>query len=69
MNKKGDFMARVLVSLSPEFLETIDALAESEQRTRSEFIREALRNYMRRTRHMNLKKADNNASKLDELLD
>lgn len=62
-------MARVLVSLKPEFLETIDSLASSEQRTRSEFIREALRSYMRRTRHINASKANQAASKLDELLD
>ena len=40
---KDKFMARVLVSLSPDFLNTIDSLAEEEHRTRSELIREALR--------------------------
>ena len=69
MKEKGEKMARVLVSLSPDFLDTIDSLAESEHRTRSELIREALRTYMRRTRLVNQTKADNAASKLDELLD
>lgn len=62
-------MARVLVSLSPDFLNTIDTLAEEEHRTRSELIREALRTYMRRSKYINMAKADNNASKLDSLLD
>ena len=69
MKEKGEKMARELVSLSPDFLDTIDSLAESEHRTRSELIREALRTYMRRTRFVNQTKADNAASKLDELLD
>ena len=62
-------MARVLVSLSPYFLNTIDTLAEEEHRTRSELIREALRTYMRRSKYINTAKADNNASTLDSLLD
>jgi CopG family transcriptional regulator / antitoxin EndoAI len=41
-------MARVLISMKDEFLELIDELADSEQRTRSELIREALRMYIRR---------------------
>lgn len=62
-------MARVLVSLSPEFLDTIDSLAEEEHRTRSELIREALRAYMRRTNLINMAKANSDASLLDSLLD
>lgn len=61
-------MARVLISMSPDFLNKVDSLANSEQRTRSEFIREALRNYMRRNKRVNIEKAENTASKLDELL-
>jgi CopG family transcriptional regulator / antitoxin EndoAI len=41
-------MARVLISMKDEFLELIDEVADSEQRTRSELIREALRMYIRR---------------------
>lgn len=39
-------MARVLVSMPDKFLESIDYIAEGEQRTRSELIREALRRYI-----------------------
>ncbi|MEB3207209.1 MAG: ribbon-helix-helix domain-containing protein [Vampirovibrionales bacterium] len=38
---------RVLISLPEKFLEEIDELAGEEHRTRSELIREALRNYIR----------------------
>jgi CopG family transcriptional regulator / antitoxin EndoAI len=41
-------MARVLISMKDDFLKQIDDLANNEQRTRSELIREALRLYMRR---------------------
>ena len=61
-------MARVLISMSPEFLDKVDSLANSEQRTRSEYIREALRNYMRRNRGINLQKAQKTASELEELI-
>lgn len=40
-------MAKVLISMKEEFLEEIDKLADSEHRSRSELIREALRLYMR----------------------
>ena len=39
-------MARVLISMPEEFLSRIDQVAEGENRTRSELIREALRSYM-----------------------
>lgn len=42
-------MARVLISMKDEFLKRIDEVAESEQRSRSELIREALRSYIRRS--------------------
>lgn len=38
---------RVLISLPDRFLDEIDQLAEDEQRSRSELIREALRLYIR----------------------
>jgi CopG family transcriptional regulator/antitoxin EndoAI len=41
-------MAKVLISMREEFLDKIDEIAETEQRTRSELIRQALRVYMRR---------------------
>lgn len=40
-------MAKVLISVRDEFLKKVDDLAESEHRTRSELIREALRQYMK----------------------
>ena len=39
-------MARVLLSLPDEFLAEVDALAQREQRSRSELVREALRRYL-----------------------
>ena len=39
--------AKVLLSMPEEFLAQIDALAHEEQRTRSELVREALRQYLR----------------------
>ena len=39
--------SRVLISLPDKFLEEVDELAEEEQRSRSELIREALRHYIR----------------------
>ena len=39
-------MARVLISMPEDFLNRIDEVAEGENRTRSELIREALRTYM-----------------------
>ena len=42
-------MARVLISMPEKFLDEIDSVADSENRTRSELIREALRTYMCRS--------------------
>ncbi len=50
-------MAKVLVSMSDKFLEKINEVADNEQRTRSELIREALRSYIRRSSYTNTKKA------------
>lgn len=41
-------MAKVLISMREDFLGKIDEIADMEQRTRSELIRQALRVYMRR---------------------
>lgn len=41
-------MAKVLISMREDFLDKIDEIADVEQRTRSELIRQALRVYMRR---------------------
>ena len=61
-------MARVLISMSNDFLNRVDTLATSEQRTRSELIREALRVYIKRNRISNNLKAEENAALLSELL-
>ena len=62
-------MARILISMTDEFLNRVDSVANSEQRTRSELIREALRSYVKKNRMTNPQKAMNNAEKLNKLLD
>ena len=54
-------MARVLISMPEKFLDEIDSVANYENRTRSELIREALRTYMYRNQVRNSKKATTNA--------
>lgn len=61
-------MARVLISMPERFLDEIDNVANSENRTRSELIREALRTYMYRNQVRNSKKAVKNAELLETLL-
>ena len=62
-------MAKVLLSIPDKFLNQIDEVAENEQRTRSELIREALRTYMKRNVVFDVKKNAANAELLDQLLD
>ena len=62
-------MARVLISMPEEFLSRIDEVANGENRTRSELIREALRVYIKRNKISNNLKAEENATLLSELLD
>jgi len=61
-------MARVLISMSNDFLTKVDDMAVNEQRTRSELIREALRVYIKRNKISNNAKAEENATLLNELL-
>ncbi len=61
-------MARVLISMSNDFLSRVDSIASSEQRTRSELIREALRVYIKRNKISNNLQAEKNATILTELL-
>jgi metal-responsive CopG/Arc/MetJ family transcriptional regulator len=68
MGTKGAKMAKILVTMPDDFLNRIDKIAGSEQRTRSELIREALRAYMRRMVAMNPQKATENANTLEALL-
>ena len=62
-------MARVLISMSNDFLDRVDNVANSEQRTRSELIREALRVYIKRNKISNNIKAEENATLLSKLMD
>ncbi|MBR1425367.1 ribbon-helix-helix protein, CopG family [bacterium] len=62
-------MARVLISMPEEFLDRIDKVAEGENRSRSELIREALRTYIYKQRIRESKDALQNASILDALLE
>ena len=61
-------MAKILVTMPDAFLDKVDGLANNEQRTRSEIIREALRSYMRRVSVNQSKRADENAKILENLL-
>ena len=62
-------MARVLISMPEDFLNRIDQVAEGENRTRSELIREALRSYMYKSRVKSSSIATKNAALLEALLD
>lgn len=62
-------MARVLISMPEEFLDKIDKVADEEQRSRSELIREALRTYINKNRVRNTALASRNATLLESLLD
>ena len=62
-------MAKVLLSIPDKFLNQIDEIAENEQRTRSELIREALRTYMKRNVMFDARKSSADAEILDKLLD
>ena len=62
-------MARVLISMPEQFLTQIDNVAQGENRTRSELIREALRTYINRTKLRENTLATKNASILEALLD
>jgi len=61
-------MAKILVTMPDEFLNKVDGLADTERCSRSELIREALRNYMRRLSKQQIKQASKNAEILDEIL-
>lgn len=61
-------MARVLISMPEDFLNKIDKMADSENRSRSELIREALRTYMGKQKVRNNALAVKNADILESLL-
>ena len=62
-------MARVLISMPEKFLDEIDNVADNENRSRSELIREALRTYINRNKLRENTFAAKNASILESLLD
>lgn len=62
-------MARILISMKDNFLKSIDEMAQKEQRTRSELVREALRDYLKKARLNSPKNAQKNANLLETLLD
>ena len=62
-------MTRVLISMPEEFLDKIDKVAETESRSRSELIREALRTYINKQKVRDNAAAIKNASILDALLE
>lgn len=43
-------MARILISMPDKFITEVDALADKENRSRSELIREALRQYIHKAK-------------------
>lgn len=61
-------MARVLISMPEKFLNEIDTVADNENSTRSELIREALRTYMHRNKVRENSLATKNATILETLL-
>ena len=62
-------MSKILISMPEEFLVKIDKVAENEQRSRSELIREALRSYINKQRVRDNATAIKNANILEALLD
>ena len=61
-------MAKILVTMPDEFLNKVDGLADQESCSRSELIRAALRNYMRRLSAQQLMNASRNAEILEDIL-
>jgi metal-responsive CopG/Arc/MetJ family transcriptional regulator len=61
-------MAKVLISMREDFLQKIDEMADIEQRTRSELIRQALRVYIRRRKKGAAVNYTKNAEVIESLL-
>ena len=61
-------MTKVLLSIPEEFLSTVDRVAYTQQRSRSELIREALRSYINRKNMPSPEKSNRNAEILEDLL-
>lgn len=61
-------MARILISMPEDFLNKIDLVADDENRSRSELIREALRVYIQKQQKANMTYADRNADLLESMM-
>lgn len=65
-------MAKILISMPETFLANIDKVANEENRSRSELIREALRTYINkqnlRNKYMSNPIGEQNASILEDLI-
>ncbi|MEB3288052.1 MAG: ribbon-helix-helix domain-containing protein [Vampirovibrionales bacterium] len=59
-------MAKVLISMREDFLQMVDELAQQEHRSRSELIRQALRDYTRNHPHAAVNAALIESMVLDE---
>ena len=62
-------MARVLIYMPKEFLDRIDQVADGENRSRSELIREALRTYIYKQKIRQSTTSAQNAELLESLLE
>lgn len=62
-------MARVLISMPEEFLQRIDQVADGENRSRSELIREALRTYIYKQKVKESAASSRDAELLEALLE
>lgn len=61
-------MARILISMPEDFLNKIDLVADGENRSRSELIREALRLYIQKQQRENLSHAQRDADLLESMM-
>ena len=61
-------MARILISMPEDFLNKIDLVADGENRSRSELIREALRVYIQKQQRENLTHAQRDAELLESMM-
>lgn len=68
LSERVIYMAKILVTMPDEFLNKVDGLADKASCSRSELIREALRNYMRRISKQQLQNASRNAEILEDIL-
>ena len=59
-------MAKVLISMREDFLQMVDELASFEHRSRSELIRQELRDYTKRMKPGSISAADIESLLLDE---